>query len=111
MGFPAYGEASAFELLSPEDFAALERRLRGVTLMRYELVGAVPDDGFFDSLVRARGLPLDTAALGLLRREYNYSLWPEYVDPRTDFGGCTQFGTGLVVKYYREWSEYPEEKR
>ena len=95
------------ESLSEESFSEVQRRLPGLVVFRDETVGAVVDNVFFDSLAQARGTPADTAALGLYRREYEYNLVaPAWIEWRTDFGGCTQFGTGLLTRYYGYWTNF-----
>ncbi|MGE5177690.1 MAG: hypothetical protein ACM3PF_01210 [Bacteroidota bacterium] len=100
------GGSSPLEDLSDEEFAAAEKRLRGMVVGREEGVFAVPDPAFFEQLGERKGSTEDRLLLRLYHRTYPVSIFPAYVRQQTDEGGCTDFGAGKLTALYGEWSHY-----
>ncbi len=105
------GEASPLELLSEQEFTTLGRELVGLRVNRDEVVFIKPDVVFFRRLA-ARGDPADRAFFAALSSTYPDSVWPIYIEPQTDFSGCTRFGSGTLVSSYLSWvavkRQYPK---
>jgi hypothetical protein len=100
------GGSSPLEDLSDEEFAAAEKRLRGMVVSREEAVFAAPDPAFFEQLGERKGSTEDRLLLRLYHRTYPVSNFPAYVRQQTDEGGCTDFGAGTLTTLYGEWSHY-----
>lgn len=97
---------TALESFSDGELALLRRDLHGVLLDRGEVVFAEPDCAYFSALAQARGDAADRAFFAALSATYPGSVWPVYVDQKTDLGGCVRFGSLSLVDTYGTWVEF-----
>ena len=97
---------TALESLSDDDFARLERDLRGVWINREESVYVKPDVDFFVNLASRRGDQAAKEFFGALKMTYQDSHEPAYLELVTDVSACTLFGRMDLVKIYRVWSDF-----
>ena len=100
---------SAFEGLTPDAFAQLQRDLRGLVVNREETLIVQPDADFFVSLAERVGTPTDRRFFSAYKSTYADSVWPMYIEQQTDYSGCTVFGSGKLVEAWRLWSEVERE--
>ena len=89
--------------LPDTDFALLER-LPGVTVRRVEILVVHPVPRFFSDLAARVGDRADQRFAAALVATHPESHWPVYVEPRTDYSGCTAFGDGRLLEVYLAWS-------
>ena len=97
------GDASVLESLAEADFAPLAQ-LPGVLVRRVEIVFVRPGPRFFVALATRVGDEADRRFAEALAATYPDGHWPVYVEPRTDYAGCTAFGNGRLLRTYRAWS-------
>ena len=97
------GTRSVLEGLPEADFARLEQ-LPGVFVRRVEILVVHPDAGFFVELAARVGDPADQRFAAAMAATYPDGYWPVYVEPQTDYSGCTAFGTGVLLEIYLAWS-------
>ena len=95
---------TALESLSADAFTRLTVELKGAVINREEVVLVEPDVDYFQALAAARGDDADRAFFAALKATYPSSVWPVYVDQKTDFGGCTRFGSMSLVGTYTRWT-------
>jgi hypothetical protein len=103
---PGAGTPSPMEELSDPEYAALRSRLRGILLNRDEVLFARPDLRFFVELGERKGSPEDRLFFHLYRMTYPESFAPAYSRQQTDYGGCTDYGSGKLTRLYGEWQKY-----
>ena len=89
--------------LPDTDFALLER-LPGVYVRRIEILVVHPVPRFFSDLAARLGDRADQRFAAALAATYPESYWPVYVEPQTDYSGCTAFGEGRLLEVYLAWS-------
>ncbi|MDE0443939.1 MAG: hypothetical protein OXL38_17745 [Gammaproteobacteria bacterium] len=89
--------------LPDTDFALLER-LPGVTVRRVEILVVHPVPRFFSDLAARVGDRADQRFAAALVATHPESHWPVYVEPQTDYSGCTAFGDGLLLEVYLAWA-------
>ena len=94
---------SVLEALPETDFARLEQ-LPGVYVRRIELLVVHPVPRFFSDLAARVGDRADRRFAAALVVTYPDSHWPVYVEPQTDYSGCTAFGDGVLLEIYLAWS-------
>jgi hypothetical protein len=94
------------EELSEQEFAALQRRARGMILNRAETVFAVPDIPFFVDLGERKGGTEDRLFFRIYLRTYPGVAVPAYVRQQADYSGCTDFASGKLTQLYGEWTAY-----
>jgi hypothetical protein len=94
------------EELSEQEFAALQRRARGMILNRAEAVFAVPDIPFFVDLGERKGNTEDRLFFRIYLRTYPGVAVPAYVRQQADYSGCTDFESGKLTQLYGEWTAY-----
>lgn len=109
--FSAAGEVKetllpVIEDLSAEEFAEVERTLRGLVVNREEVLLAEPDAAFFFELARKHGRPADLAFFRVWRATFPGSVWPSYLEQQTDVSGCTRYGAGELVARYADWRAF-----
>jgi hypothetical protein len=100
------GGQNVLESLPDEEFQRLGRDLPGAILNRDEVVFVEPDPDCFTKLAAARGDGADRAFFSAFKATYPESVWPLYVEPQTDYGGCTRFGSMTLVETYRTWFDF-----
>jgi hypothetical protein len=100
------GGQNVLESLPDEEFQRLGRDLPGAILNRDEVVFVEPDPDYFTKLAAARGDGADRAFFSAFKATYPESVWPLYVEPQTDYGGCTRFGSMTLVETYRTWFDF-----
>ena len=100
------GGLAPVEELSEGEFDDLKGAVRGVVLNRDEVVFAKPDVDFLTKLAERKGTVVDRGFLALYRKTYPESIFPAYIDQQTDFGGCTEFGTGELTQLYGAWTRF-----
>ncbi|MDE0192557.1 MAG: hypothetical protein OXQ90_14480 [Gammaproteobacteria bacterium] len=94
---------SVLEDLPEADFALLEQ-LPGVTVRRVEVLVVHPIPRFFSDLATRVGDRADQRFAAALVATHPESHWPVYVEPQTDYSGCTAFGDGRLLEVYLAWS-------
>ena len=101
---------AVLEDLSEADFARLEQ-LPGVYVRRVEILVVHPIPRFFSDLATRVGDQADQRFAAALVATHPESYWPVYVEPQTDYSGCTAFGDGRLLEIYLAWSamerDYP----
>ena len=88
------------ENLSDADYARLEKKMKGYTVNRNEIVFVEPDLKFFDSLVKTHGTPADIAYFALKLQIRPENIWAVYNQQQTDVTGCVLYGKGFLTKIY-----------
>ena len=97
------GTLSVLESLPEVDFARLEA-LPGVFVQRIEVLVVKPVPSFFAALAARAGDEADLRFASALSGAYRNAKWPTYIEPQTDYSGCTAFGKGKLLEAYRLWS-------
>jgi len=97
------GTRSVLESLPEHDFARLEE-LPGVYVQRIEVLVVNPEPDFFLELSARVGDEADRRFASALAAAYRNAKWHVYVQPQTDYAGCTVFGEGRLLKAYLAWS-------
>ena len=97
------GKLSVLESLPEADFAWLEQ-LPGLYVQRIEVLVVNPVPDFFVALAARVGDEADRRFASALADTYPNAKWPVYVEPRTDYSGCTAFGEGKLLDTYLLWS-------
>lgn len=95
-----------FESLTDNEYRRVQDQLTGVLVNREETLFVEPDPDFFVQLAVGHGDAADGRFFAALKATYPESVWPVYVDQKTDFSGCTRFGSGKLVDTYRVWSDF-----
>jgi hypothetical protein len=90
------------ESISEAEYERLSERLPGILLNREEVVIIEADSSVFLPLARAKGLEADRDFMRVYFRTYP-DAWPVYIRQETDFSGCMEYGSGLLVELYGEW--------
>ncbi len=98
------GKRSVIETLSEAEFAALEE-LPSVFVERVEVLVVRPEPRFFVALAERAGDRADRRFAAALAATYPNAKWPVYIQPQTDYSGCTAFGEGRLLDAYVTWSE------
>lgn len=88
------------ESLSETDYSLLEKKMKGFSINRDEIVFIVPDSKFFTRLSKARETRTDVAFFTLMREIRPDNLWAAYIEQQTDVTGCTIYGNGLLTNFY-----------
>lgn len=88
------------EALSDADYSLLERKMKGFTVNREEILFVEPDSKFFMRLSETRGTKADAAFFTLLRQIKPRNVWAAYIEPQTDVTGCTIYGNGVLTGLY-----------
>ncbi|MEP6903212.1 MAG: hypothetical protein ABJA66_15795 [Actinomycetota bacterium] len=88
------------EALSETDYALLEKKMKGFTVNRDEIVYINPDLKFFAELSKTHGTNADIAFFALMRQIKPENVWAAYIEPQTDYSGCTIYGKGLLTNLY-----------
>ncbi len=97
---------TVLESLSEADFTRLVGDLPGLLVNRDEVVYVKPDPAYFLRLAERYGAHEDRAFFRAYRRTLPSGVWPAYIEPQTDYSGCTAFGRGELVATYRLWREF-----
>jgi hypothetical protein len=98
---------TVLESLSDEAFRRVAA-LPGAIVNREEVLLVEPDPKYYVKLAAAHGDAGDRAFFAALKATYPESVWPVYVEPQTDLGGCTRYGSGALVETYRLWSAFQQ---
>lgn len=88
------------EGLSESDYALLEKKMKGFTVNRDEILFINLDSKFFAALSKTHGTPADNAFFSLMRQIRPENVWAAYLEPQTDYSGCTIYGNGLLTRLY-----------
>ena len=96
------GTRSVLESLPEADFAQLIE-LPGLFVQRIEALVINPDPDFFVDLAARVGDKADQRFASTLAATYRNAKWPIYVEPQTDYSGCTVFGEGRLLETYLNW--------
>ena len=94
------GQIDEIEALSETDYALLEKKMRGFTVNRDEILFIEPDLKFFHALAQKRGTKADLAFFSLMRELKPDNVWAAYYEPQTDVSACTLYGGGLLTRFY-----------
>ena len=97
------GTLSVLDSLPEADFALLEQ-LPGVRVRRIEVLVVHPDADFYVELSAQVGDEADQRFAATLAATLHYGYWPVYVQPQTEYSGCTAFGEGRLLKTLLAWS-------
>ena len=97
------GTRSVLESLPEHDFARLEE-LPGVFVQRIEVLVVSPEPDFFLELSARVGDGADRRFASALAAAHRNAKWHVYVQPQTDYAGCTLFGEGRLLETYLAWS-------
>jgi hypothetical protein len=70
-----------------------------------EVISANPDASFFVKLAHEKGTKVDQAFFEVLKKTYPdpHSWAPAYIEPKTDWGGCTVFDGKTLSATYGTW--------
>jgi hypothetical protein len=101
-----HGHETVLESLPDDDFARLERDLRGVWINREESVYVKPDVDYFVNLASTVGDQVDKEFFTALKMTYQDSHEPAFLELVTDVTACTVFGKMDLVKIYGAWSAF-----
>ena len=88
------------EKLSDADYAQLEKKMKGYTINRNEIVFVEPDLKFFSTLVKTHGTPADIAYFALKLQIRPENIWAIYNQQQTDVTGCVLYGKGFLTGIY-----------
>ena len=88
------------EALSEADYALLERKMKGFSINRQEILFIEPDYKYFLDLSRKQRTAADTAYFSLMRKIKPDDVWAAYIEQQTDVTGCTIYGNGLLTRLY-----------
>lgn len=88
------------EALSEADYSLLERKMKGFTINRQEILFIEPVSKFFLNLSRKQGTATDIAYFTLMRKITPDDVWAAYIQQQTDVTGCTIYGNGLLTRLY-----------
>lgn len=88
------------ESLNATDYSLLERKMEGFVVNREEIVYIKPDLKYFAQLAKTHGTKADIAFFALMREIRPDDVWAAYIEPQTDYSGCTIYGNGLLTKLY-----------
>lgn len=92
---------------SPKSKAPLDTKLEGFAVSTEEVLYALPEPGYFLKLARKKGTPEDIAFFENLQRTFpEYAAWPVFIEPQTDYSGCTLYNAPELIAVYRGWSEF-----
>ena len=97
------------EGLSESDFILFKKRMRGFFVNREEIIFVKPDNEFFLKLAKEKGGKIDVDFFELRSKLLPDSVWPAYIQPQTDYSGCTKFGTGKMTGLYGEMNRFRRE--
>jgi hypothetical protein len=88
------------EALSAADYSLLEKKMRGFTVNREEILFIEPDLKFFAQLSERSGTKTDAAFFVLMRVIKPDNVFPVYIERQTDVSGCTIYGIGALTVLY-----------
>jgi hypothetical protein len=87
------------ENLRDEDYALLEKKMRGFEINRMEIVFVVPDGKFFAALAKTHGTRADARYFALMRQVRPDNVWAAYQEQQTDVTSCTKYA-GILTPLY-----------
>ena len=90
------------EQLSAEDYASVEKKMRGYVVNREEVILDEPDTRFFAKLAGKIGTAQDQRYFNFMLKVMPEGYWPIYLMRQTDVGGCIDFGNGSLSTLYKE---------
>ena len=96
------GTRTVLENLPETDFAQLVE-LPGLFVQRIEALVISREPSFFVDLAARVGDKADQRFASTLAATYRNAKWPIYVEPQTDYSGCTVFGEGRLLETYLNW--------
>jgi len=99
-------DLTVLESLPEKDYLRLAAEVPGAILEREVFVGVVPDPDTFLALATAHGDSTDTAFFAAYKATYPEGVWPVYLEPQTDEGGCTRFGSLSLVETLQHWTGF-----
>jgi len=103
------------DTLSAPEFAALQKKMPGMQMVRGNSAVVRPSAGFFANLARHKGSNADRAFFEIYARTEPDSspIYPVYISQQAGAAGCTRFDGPLMVGLYRGWlayrTQYPDE--
>lgn len=95
------------ESLSLADFNLVRDQMKGFKMNRIEVVYVSTDTIFFKNLALQKGQKVDIAFFDLFHYTKPHG-WPVYIERLTDYGGCTKYGSGLLVDFYGKWQKFQD---
>ena len=90
------------EQLSDEDYASVERNMKGYIVNRVEVILVEPDTRFFSKLAGKIGTAEDLLYFNFMLNVMPDGYWPVYITRQTDVGGCIDFGSSSLSTLYKE---------
>ena len=90
------------ERLSNEDYASVEKNMKGYIVNRVEVILVEPDRRFFSKLAETIGTAQDRLYFNFMLKIMPEGYWPVYIMRQTDVGGCIDFGTGSLSVLYKQ---------
>jgi hypothetical protein len=90
------------ERFSPEDYASVEKNMKGYVVNREEVILVEPDTRFFSKLAGKIGTAHDQLYFNYLLKVMPDGFWPVYITRQTDVGGCIDYGNGSLSTLYKE---------
>ncbi|HEY6873171.1 MAG TPA: hypothetical protein VI298_10645 [Geobacteraceae bacterium] len=96
----ASGLVSVLESLSPEGYDSIVKKMRGYVLNRDEGIFVLPDFKFYYGLAKKQGTDADIAFFSFMSDFRPDNVWPAFIEQQTDYGGCTNFGAGVLTDLY-----------
>jgi hypothetical protein len=114
MRTPSSESSTPMMLMESFDIATYKEvvnKMKGFVASRSETLFVEPDVNFWVALADSKGQSADRMFFHLLKQTYPHSVWPVYVQQRTDYSGCTDFGTKALSMAYVGWNslhrQYP----
>jgi len=94
--------------LSESDFAALQKKMPGMQILRGKSEVVRPSADFFRNLARRKGAKADRAFFDIYARTEPDSSpdFPAYVSVQSPSARCTRFDGPLLVALYRGWLDF-----
>lgn len=94
--------------LSESDFAALQKKMPGMQILRGNREVVRPSADFYKTLARRKGTKADRAFFDIYARTEPDSSpdFPAYVSVQSTSARCTKFDGPLIVGLYRGWLDF-----
>lgn len=100
---------STMEGLSTSEYQAAGQKMKGFRFNRSEVLFVQPHAGFWLDLAKKRGGQADVLFFQNYKNTFRDGIWKIYVQPQTDYSGCTEFGDKELVWLYGKWTSYVQQ--
>jgi hypothetical protein len=101
-------EHGQLDRLDEPTFQKVKRLMIGFWVNRMEVISADPDPSIFVQLAHEKGTKVDQSFFEVLMKTYpDPKSWaPVYIEPKTDWGGCTVFEGKTLSGTYGWWTSF-----